>query len=111
MSSAQQQVLPASQPGQAEERVRALARLTKRLHINNAIASGVLWTIAGLVGLLFIAVIVKLVIDGIPSLVSPTFYGTGEAGIAKQLFNTFYILILAEVFLFPVSLAAAIYLV
>jgi phosphate transport system permease protein len=47
----------------------------------------------------------------LPTLISGDFYGTGPAGIAPELFNTFYILVLTEVFLFPISLGAAIYLV
>src|SRR5436305_5133458 len=91
--------------------VSSLTRLTRRLHISNAIASSILWLIAGLVTLIFVSIIVKLLIDGAPSLISVSFYGTGPEGIAKELFNTFYILILAELFLFPISLAAAIYLI
>jgi phosphate transport system permease protein len=64
-----------------------------------------------LVAVLFIYIIIRLLVLGAPTLLSATFYGTSEAGIAPELFNTFYILILTELFLFPIALAAAIYLV
>jgi phosphate transport system permease protein len=97
--------------GQDEERIAEITRLKRRHYLRNTIASGVLWVIASIVTLFFVSIILKLLIDGAPSLVSGSFYGTGPDGIAKELFNTFYILILTELFLFPVSLAAAIYLI
>ena len=49
---------------------------------------------------------------GFAYLINPAFYaGTGESAIGAQLFNTFYILILSEIILVPISLAAAIYLI
>lgn len=92
-------------------RIVALRRVTHRYHVRNTIASAVLWIITSLVMLLFVSIILKLLIDGASSLVRISFYGTGPDGIAKELFNTFYILILTELLLFPISLAAAIYLI
>lgn len=109
--SIQQQASPQSLVTQERERVDQLARLTRRLHVNNTIASVILWIVTGVVALIFVSIIIKLLLDGAPSLASAAFYGTGPEGIAKELFNTFYILILAEIFLFPLSLAAAIYLI
>jgi phosphate transport system permease protein len=86
-------------------------RLVRALHVKNRIALGVLWTITAIVALIFISIIVYLVVRGFGALFNPTFYSTGDAGIAPELFNTFYILILSELFLFPISLAAAIYLI
>jgi phosphate transport system permease protein len=97
---------------QAEEvRLSALRRLTQRLAVTNSIAMGVLWVITLLVGALFIYIIISLIVQGATTLILPTFWGTTDAGIAPQLFNTFYILILTELILVPLSLAAAIYLV
>jgi len=97
---------------QAEEvRLSSLRRITQRLAVTNSIAMGVLWVITLLVAALFIYIIISLIVQGASSLISPAFYGTGDAGIAPQLFNTFYILILTELILVPLSLAAAIYLV
>ena len=94
-----------------EERLTALKRIAQRLGIRNSIAMAVLWVITVLVALLFLDIVVYLIIQGAPTLLSASFYGTGTAGIAPELFNTFYILILTEIFLFPIGLAAAIYLV
>ncbi len=90
---------------------RLQAELARRLRVDNAIALAILWLITAIVALLFIAIIVLLIVQGAPALFSASFYGTGATGIAPELFNTFYILILTEVFLFPISLAAAIYLI
>lgn len=90
---------------------RSRKRLVQGLHARNRIALGVLWGITTIVALTFIAIIVYLIAQGITSLFDPTFYSTGDAGITPELFNTFYILVLSELFLFPISLAAAIYLV
>jgi len=94
-----------------EVRLSALKRIAHRLAITNSIAMGVLWVITLLVAALFIYIIISLIVQGASTLISPAFYGTSDAGIAPELFNTFYILILTELILVPLSLAAAIYLV
>jgi len=94
-----------------EVRLSALKRLTQRLGVTNSIAMGVLWMITLLVAALFIYIIISLIVQGASTLVTPAFYGTSDAGIAPELFNTFYILILTELILVPLSLAAAIFLV
>ncbi len=94
-----------------EVRLSALKRITRRLAVTNSIAMGVLWLITSLVAALFIYIIISLIVQGASTLISPAFYGTSDAGIAPELFNTFYILILTELILIPLSLAAAIYLV
>ena len=90
---------------------RSRERLVQGLHVKNRIALTILWIITLVVALLFVTIIVYLIVQGFTSLFNPTFYGTSDAGILPQLFNTFYILVLSEIFLFPISLAAAIYLV
>ena len=105
------QEVASSQAVALEERLTVLKRLARRLGLRNSIAMGVLWLITMLVGALFIFILVDLLVQGAPTLLSGAFYGTGEAGIASELFNTFYILILTEIFLFPIGLAAAIFLV
>lgn len=105
--STSQALSAASTDAQAVRR----ARLIRRLHRGNAIAGSVLWLITVLVAVVFVAIILNLVWTGLPTLLSADFYGTGPMGIAPELFNTFYILILTEIFLFPISLGAAIYLV
>ena len=94
-------------------------RLIRRLHISNGIAHAIIWLIAGIVAALFVSVIVYLLVqgftasahNGLPVLFDPTFYGTTSFGIGGELFNTFYILILTELFLVPIALSAAIYTV
>src|SRR5215471_11824389 len=105
--SVQQQVSLA----ESQERLAALKRLSRRLGVSNGIAMAVLWLITILVAALFIFIIVRLLFEGAPTLVKASFYGTSQAGILPELFNTFYILILTEIFLFPIGLAAAIFLV
>lgn len=102
-------------PLQAPERSKELTRLLRRLHTNNTIATLILWLLTAIVVLVFIGIIVLLLLQGLTYLFNPAFYSTDpahiDASIAPELFNSFYILILAEIFLFPIALAAAIYLV
>ena len=100
-----------SSQAELDKRIAGLRRLTQRLAVRNSIALALLWVITVLVAALFIYIIIRLLVLGAPTLLSATFYGTSEAGIAPELFNTFYILILTELFLFPIGLGAAIYLV
>lgn len=83
----------------------------RRSHRSNAIAASMLWLITILVAVVFVAIILNLLWTGFPALTSAAFYGASAQGIAPELFNTFYILILTELFLFPISLGAAIFLV
>lgn len=92
-------------------RLAAQARLIRRLNRNNALASSLLWLVTVFVALVFVSIIVNLVWTGLPGLLTDTFYSAGPAGIASELFNTFYILLLTEIFLLPISLGAAIFLV
>jgi len=100
-----------SSQAELEQQIAGLRRLTQRLAVRNSIALASLWVITILVAALFIYIVIRLLVLGAPTLLSATFYGTSEAGIAPELFNTFYILVLTELFLFPIGLAAAIYLV
>ncbi len=97
-----------------DERVMAMTRLVRRLRVTNGIWSGVLLAIATLVILIFVAIIVLLIVQGFPYLFNPGFYSANTddpTTIGAELFNTFYILILSEIILVPLGLAAAIYLV
>ncbi len=100
-----------SSQAELEQQIAGLKQLTQRLAVRNSIAMALLWVVTILVAALFIYIIIRLLVLGAPTLLSATFYGTSEAGIAPELFNTFYILILTELFLFPIALGAAIYLV
>ena len=89
----------------------SLSRLVRKLHFNNNMAITILVIVAGLVTALFLGIIIKLLVDGVPYLINPNFYsGEGSGTVGQQIFNTFYILILSEIILIPISLAAAIYL-
>lgn len=105
-SVSQSLLSPAEQARTAER-----TRLLRRLHRGNAIAASMLWFVSMLVSLVFLAIILNLLWTGFPALTSAAFYGAGAQGIAPELFNTLYILVLTELFLFPVSLGAAIFLV
>ncbi len=97
-----------------EDRSREYARIMRRLHTGNSIATTILLILATIVTVIFIGVIVLLLVQGIAYIFNPAFYSTSAgagASIAPELFNTVYILILSEIFLVPISLAAAIYLV
>ncbi|MGH7204527.1 MAG: phosphate ABC transporter permease PstA [Candidatus Levyibacteriota bacterium] len=82
----------------------------RKVKITNQLGIGLLWTIAGIVSFLFIGIIIYLVLQGVSYLFNPAFYGIGVIGIGSEIFNTFYILLLSEVILLPIALAAAIYL-
>jgi phosphate transport system permease protein len=93
------------------ERQNERKRLMRRLHTSNNVATVILWLVAAIVALIFIVIIVYLIIQGFAYLVNPAFYDSSDAGVGREIFNTFYILILTELFVFPIALAAAIYLV
>lgn len=98
-----------------KDRDKEYARIIHRLHRSNSIATTILLILAAIVTVIFIGVIVLLLIQGIVYLFNPAFYSTTSEGvgasIAPELFNTIYILILSEIFLVPISLGAAIYLI
>ena len=97
-----------------EDRSKEYARIMRRLHTGNSIAVTILVLLALIVAIIFLGVIVLLMVQGIVYLFNPTFYSTNPAqaaSIAPELYNTLYILLLSEIFLVPIALAAAIYLV
>ncbi|MBV9688122.1 MAG: phosphate ABC transporter permease PstA [Ktedonobacteraceae bacterium] len=106
--SAQQAV---QAPARGNERVEELKRIVQRIEVGNRIGVTVLWVIAAIIAVLFVGIIVYLLVQGAAYLSLPQFYGTSDAGIGREIFNTFYILILAEVISLPIALAAAIYLI
>lgn len=98
----------------AQERLEAMNRVVRRLHVSNGIWLGILWVISAIVALVFLTIIVYLLLQGFTYLFNANFYSldpNNVSAIGPELFNTFYILILSEIFLVPISLAAAIYLV
>src|SRR5450631_2649449 len=105
--SAQQVV----QVPESQERVADLKRVVRRIKASNRAGVILLWIIATIVAILFVGIIIYLVVQGVGYLFRPEFYGTSDLGIGRELFNTFYILILAEIISIPIALAAAIYLI
>jgi len=105
--SAQQAV-----PDEDAQRVATLERIVRKLHADNRVAVGFLWGISAITTALFVVIILRLLIQGFPYLINPAFYGiSADFSVGQQIFNTFYILILSEIILVPISLAAAIYLI
>ncbi len=96
---------------ESQERVAELKRVVRRIEAGNRAGVTLLWIIAAIVAILFVGIIVYLLVQGASYLFKPEFYGTSDLGIGRELFNTFYILILAEAISIPIALAAAIYLV
>lgn len=105
-----QQVLQQS-PAEQQDRVTELKRVVRRIKASNSVWTTILWIIAAIVAILFVGLIIYLLVQGAPYLLKPQFYGTNDVGVGREIFNTFYILILAEVISIPIALGAAIYLV
>ena len=79
------------------------------------IATGVIYAISGIVALILIAMLAFILVRGVPHLswhflTSPAKAFEAGGGIGIQLFNSFYLLILAMIISFPIALGAAIYL-
>ena len=79
------------------------------------IATGVIYGISGIVALILFAMLAFILVQGVPHLswhflTSPARAFEAGGGIGIQLFNSFYLLILAMLISFPIALGAAIYL-
>ncbi|MBS9337667.1 phosphate ABC transporter permease PstA [Fructobacillus parabroussonetiae] len=79
------------------------------------VATGVIYTIAASVALVLIAMLAFILVRGLPHLswhflTAPARSFEAGGGIGIQLFNSFYLLILAMLISFPIALGAAIYL-
>lgn len=109
--SIQPATIPELSPSPLRDGAGLRAAVAQRLQINNRIAIAVLWGVTGIIATVFIAVILYIVAQGLPYLFNGAFYGLSDLGVGREIYNTFYILIFTELFLFPISLAAAIYLV
>lgn len=81
----------------------------------NKVAIGTLYGIAGLVVLILLALLGYILVSGVPQLswhflTAPAKAFTKGGGVGIQLFNSFYLLILAMLISFPIALGSAIYL-
>ncbi|WP_288503324.1 phosphate ABC transporter permease PstA [uncultured Leuconostoc sp.] len=79
------------------------------------IATGIIYMISGIVALILAAMLAFILVRGVPHLswhflTAPAKAFEGGGGIGVQLFNSFYLLVLAMAISFPIALAAAIYL-
>lgn len=91
--------------------------LRRRAVAQDKFATGVLTFIIGLVMAIVVAMIVYILVQGISTLVTPGFLteraranGT-EGGVAYQLFDSFYLLVLTLLISVPISLGGAVFLV
>ena len=89
----------------------------KRSMRNDRIATGILTFIVGVVIAIVISMVLYILAQGIGQLLQPGFLtepsrsnGT-EGGIAYQLFDSFYLLILTLIISLPISLGGAVFLV
>ena len=110
---------PAAAAGAAPEQARAgidLDAHARRIGAQDRLATGVLTAIAGLVLLLLAAIVAYILFRCLGKVFQPGFLVNDSAdktlpGIATQLFDSFYMLIITLVISLPISLGAAIFFV
>lgn len=110
---------PAAAAGAAPEQARAgidLDAHARRIGAQDRLVTGVLTAIAGLVLLLLAAIVAYILFRGLGKVFQPGFLVNDSAdktlpGIATQLFDSFYMLIITLVISLPISLGAAIFFV
>ena len=110
---------PVAAAGAAPEQARAGIDLDAHAHrigAQDRLATGVLTAIAGLVLLLLAAIVAYILFRGLGKVFQPGFLVNDSAdktlpGIATQLFDSFYMLIITLVISLPISLGAAIFFV
>lgn len=110
---------PAAAAGAAPEQARAGIDLDAHAHrigAQDRLATGVLTAIAGLVLLLLAAIVAYILFRGLGKVFQPGFLVNDSAdktlpGIATQLFDSFYMLVITLVISLPISLGAAIFFV
>ena len=110
---------PAAAAGAAPVQARAgidLDAHARRIGARDRLATGVLTAIAGLVLLLLAAIVAYILFRGLGKVFQPGFLVNDSAdktlpGIATQLFDSFYMLIITLAISLPISLGAAIFLV
>lgn len=100
----------ASQVSARRERVKAKRRVFAR--VCDRAATGILWGIAGLVVLVLLYIVGYTVARGAPNTtISHLLSSDPSVGLAPQLFNTFYLLVLSMIPMMVIGIGAAIYLV
>ena len=98
-------VVTAREKQQAARRTRARNR--------NRISVGILWGMGGFLVIVFAYILIYSLQQGLPAITTLDFFTSAnpDVGIAPQIFNTFYMLILSMVFMIPIGFGAAIYMV
>ena len=110
---------PVAAAGAAPEQARAgidLDAHARRIGAQDRLATGVLTAIAGLVLLLLAAIVAYILFRGLGKVFQPGFLVNDSAdktlpGIATQLFDSFYMLVITLAISLPISLGAAIFFV
>lgn len=110
---------PAAAAGAVPEQARAgidLDAHARRIGAQDRLATGVLTAIAGLVLLLLAAIVAYILFRGLGKVFQPGFLVNDSAdktlpGIATQLFDSFYMLVITLAISLPISLGAAIFFV
>ena len=110
---------PVAAAGAAPEQARAgidLDAHARRIGAQDRLATGVLTAIAGLVLLLLAAIVAYIRFRGLGKVFQPGFLVNDSAdktlpGIATQLFDSFYMLVITLAISLPISLGAAIFFV
>jgi phosphate transport system permease protein len=86
------------------------AAMRRRARFWDRVVTGVLWVTALAVVALLVYIILAELLPGL-SVISWKFLTTAETGVAPEIFNTFYIVILALIISVPIAVGASIYLV
>ena len=95
-----------------EARARIRSRRRARARQWDRVATVSLWGIAGFISLVFLFIVIYTIGQGLPS-ISWQFFTSGDplVGIAPQVLNTFYLIIMTMIIMIPIGMGAAIYLV
>jgi phosphate transport system permease protein len=100
--------LAASAAGQAAPSAPRSSLLRSRAHLIDRIGTVGLWSLAVLLIALLAYIFLYILVQGIGQINLP--FLTSADGVGPQLFNTFYMIILAMIFAIPLGLGTAIFL-
>lgn len=94
----------------ATPRTRQVANRRARARLWDRIATGVLWSTAAFITLVFVYIVGYTTLNGLPH-ISWQFLTSGDfsIGIAAQLYNTVYLLLFSLLIMLPVGIGTAIY--
>lgn len=97
----------------AQPRAAYRAQRRARAKLWDKIATIGLWSVAAFITGVFVFIVGYTLVRGLPSVVRPGFLTSGDpqVGIAAQIYNTFYLLLLSLLIMLPVGVGTAIYVV